>query len=118
MCVVTLLPLPGGFVLTSNRDEHVSRPAAIPPQTYSIDGHSITFPKDPQGGGTWLATFGTITVCLLNGAFVNHVHQPPYRRSRGLVVLDYFDTADPRQFIDSYDFSGIEPFTMVIAHNE
>lgn len=115
MCVVTLLPLPGGFALTSNRDEHTSRPAALPPQAYTVNQHTLVFPKDPQGGGTWFASSATTTVCLLNGAFENHQHYPPYKNSRGLVVLDFFDYITPQRFADAYDFGGIEPFTMVIV---
>lgn len=122
MCVVTLLPLHGGFVLTSNRDEHVSRPTALTPEAYTINQHQLIFPKDPQGGGTWLASSATRTVCLLNGAFDNHTHQLPYRngvpkKSRGLVVLDFFDYSDVKRFIDAYDFGGIEPFIMVVVNH-
>jgi len=116
MCVVTYLPLPeGGFVLTSNRDELSSRPAALAPQAHTLADRRVCFPKDPTGGGTWLATSGTTTVCLLNGAFEPHLHQPPYRKSRGLVVLDYVSYSSPALFTDRYDFSGIEPFTLVIV---
>lgn len=117
MCVVTLLPLPGGFVLTANRDEHTSRPAALSPQIYTVNQHRLVYPKDPQGGGTWLAALVNTTVCLLNGAFENHPHQPPYKKSRGLVVLDFFNYQTARQFADEYDFSDIEPFTMVVINH-
>lgn len=115
MCVVTVLPLSGGFVLTANRDEHTSRPQAIPPRSYRVDSQTLVFPKDPQGGGTWLASSGATTVCLLNGAFGNHAYKPPYRKSRGLVVLDYFGYDSPLRFADAYDFAAIEPFTMVVV---
>ncbi|MFD2574161.1 NRDE family protein [Spirosoma soli] len=121
MCVVTLLPLPGGFVLTSNRDEHISRPRATQPQTYQVNHQLVIFPKDPQGGGTWLATSGPTTVCLLNGAFLDQPNELVFkggpRKSRGLVVLDYFGYATPRQFADRYDFSSIEPFTLLVVEN-
>lgn len=122
MCVVTLLPLNDGFVLTSNRDEHMSRLQAVLPQTYQISNQSIIFPKDPQGGGTWLATSGPTTVCLLNGAFVNQMQEQaggvsPARKSRGLVVLDYFGYREPQAFADAYNFGGIEPFTMVVINH-
>ncbi|RIV21562.1 hypothetical protein DYU11_19365 [Fibrisoma montanum] len=118
MCVVTLLPLPDGFVLTTNRDEHHSRPRAIPAQSYVIGGRTVTFPKDPLGGGTWVAASADVTLCLLNGAFEKHKHEPPYRRSRGLVVLDFFDFGEPRRFADGYNFEGIEPFTLVVVQRQ
>ncbi|WP_373514773.1 NRDE family protein [Persicitalea sp.] len=119
MCVVTYLPDTGsGFVLTSNRDESIRRPAAVPPRRYLIGEQLITFPKDPQAGGTWIATTERLTLCLLNGAFQKHVHRPPYRRSRGLVLLDAFSYDSPHAFAARYDFSGVEPFTLVMVESK
>jgi hypothetical protein len=36
MCFVTYLPYQQGFVLTSNRDEHVERPKALPPKNIHL----------------------------------------------------------------------------------
>lgn len=116
MCVVTYLPqTDGDFILTSNRDESIRRPAAIPPRRYLIGEQLITFPKDAQAGGTWIATTERRTLCLLNGAFQKHAYRPPYRRSRGLVVLDAFSYDSPHTFASEYDFIDIEPFTLVMA---
>ena len=116
MSVVTLLPITHGFLLTTNRDEHISRPDAIPPQTYTVNGHAIAFPKDAQGGGTWIAASGMQVVCLLNGAFPQdrpRLSNKP-KKSRGLVVMDVFNYTDPYQFVAQYDFTSVEPFTMLI----
>ena len=116
MCVVTYLPeADGGFILTSNRDESVRRSAAIPPRRYLVGAQLITFPKDAQAGGTWVATTERRTLCLLNGAFQKHAHHPPYRRSRGLVVLDAFSYDSPCTFANAYDFTDIEPFTLIMV---
>ena len=115
MCFVTYLPQKGGFVLTSNRDEHAGRPKAIPPKKYTIGCQSVFYPKDGLAGGTWIAASARFTLCLLNGAFVNHVPQPPYRRSRGLVLLDFFEINDVTRFVADYDFTGIEPFTLIVV---
>ena len=117
MCVVTLLPIADGYLLTANRDEHFSRPDALPPQSYDVNGRQLTFPKDPQGGGTWLAASPTQLVCLLNGAFPSDkppVVHPPVK-SRGVVVLDVFGYDNPYHFADRYDFGGVQPFTLVMA---
>jgi hypothetical protein len=111
MCTVSFLPLgESRFMLTSNRDEAPNRsPAHLTRQD------NLLYPKDTLAGGTWLcAKNNSSLVCLLNGAFVKHSHQPPYRRSRGLMVLDFFDYTDANTFATTYDFEGIEPFTMVI----
>lgn len=75
-------------------------------------------PIDSEKGGTWIATSqaGRVTV-LLNGAFKRHNHLPPYRKSRGLVVLDTFEYANLETFFQQYDLDGIEPFTLVILES-
>lgn len=119
MCTVTYLPLPNaGFLLTSSRDEKVSRPAAIFPLSYRLDNQTVCFPKDPQSAGTWVAASSRMTVCLLNGAFQAHTSRAPYRHSRGLVVLSVFDYPSPEAWFSSYNFMGIEPFTLVIAQSD
>jgi uncharacterized protein with NRDE domain len=115
MCVLTYLPLPdGGFILTHNRDESTARPKAIPPSQYWLNGQSVIYPKDPQAGGTWVATSAAFTLCLLNGAFEKHDHTPHYRQSRGLVILDFFKFNNLSNFLRDYQFADIEPFTLII----
>lgn len=114
MCTVTFVPNgPQGFVLTQSRDEHVSRLPAEPPVVKQLDGVRVLHPVDGDAGGTWMAVSEAgRAVCLMNGAFEPHERNPPYRRSRGLVLLD--SIAQPlKRFASSYAFEGIEPFTMV-----
>ena len=113
MCTVTYLPTPGGFILTHNRDEAPTRsPDNISKVNISKD--ALLFPRDTKAQGAWVvaARSGKIA-CLLNGAFVKHSHQPPYRRSRGLILLDFFEWAHPRDFFHQYDLEGVEPFTFL-----
>jgi Transport and Golgi organisation 2 len=117
MCIVTILPLSGGFVLTANRDEHRDRPSALPPQNHLIAERPVTFPCDPESGGTWIAGADDRAVCLLNGAFLNDDYFPEQpRRSRGLVVLDYLEYGDLYEFADRYNFGDIAPFTLLSLH--
>ncbi|WP_041616233.1 NRDE family protein [Spirosoma linguale] len=119
MCTATYLPIsPAGFVLTHSRDEKTSRPRALPPTTLRIGGQPVTFPKDPQGMGTWIAQSKGLTACLLNGAFVAHQPKPPYKHSRGLIVLDVFDYVSIDSFIKHYAFTGLEPFTLILAETD
>ncbi|MFN0015866.1 MAG: NRDE family protein [Saprospiraceae bacterium] len=109
MCTVTYLPVQDGFVLTHNRDEAPARS-----QFGLTRIGQVLFPKDAKSGGTWIATArGGRTACLLNGAFLKHRHEPPYRRSRGLVLLDFFEWPHPGDFFEQYDLNGIEPFTFL-----
>jgi len=120
MCTVTYIPQPGNnYILTSNRDEQLSRNTTADLVIKSTKEYDILFPQDPLSGGTWIATSNkNRTACLLNGAFDNHQHQPPYRKSRGIVTLDLFRYSQSKSFIDSYDLDGIEPFTLVIADQQ
>ena len=120
MCTVTYLPCAGqGFVLTSNRDESISRKSSLPPSKYNINNISVFYPKDQQAEGTWIATAPNhFTLCLLNGAFQTHVHKPPYRKSRGLVLLDFFFYNSVDAYISEYDYTDIEPFTMIVLNDQ
>jgi len=115
MCVLTILPEKGGgFILSSNRDESALRKAATAPEIRDVDAVKVMMPVDQEAGGTWLATSeGGRTAVLLNGAFERHKHEPPYRKSRGLVLLDSFSFAAVEDFYETYDLEGIEPFTLV-----
>lgn len=116
MCTVTFFPQgKGNFILSSNRDESPGRSPQAVWRTLRA-GLSLVFPRDTTAGGTWVAAAADNRVaCLLNGAFEKHRHQPPYRRSRGLVVLDFFDFPGLAAFEGRYDFQGIEPFTLVVV---
>lgn len=114
MCTVTFLPRPAGFILTHNRDEAPSRSPQSIVREQTPGGQILLFPRDTMAGGTWIATARNgRTACLLNGAFELHTRQLPYRRSRGLILLDFFDWEDPEAFFQQYDFERIEPFTFL-----
>jgi hypothetical protein len=119
MCTVTYLPLShGGFLLTSSRDEQTARPAALFPAICTRADQTIYFPQDPQSSGTWIAASSELTVCLLNGAFRAHKPKPPYRHSRGLVVLSVFDYPSLADWLTDYSFDNLEPFTLVIVQSK
>ena len=116
MCTVTFLPKSRqDFILTSNRDEDPSR-ASQQLSFQEIGERKVHFPKDPKAGGTWFATDQDgFTLCILNGGFEKHKHRPPYRLSRGLMLLDFFKINNVHSFVSNYNFDGIEPFTLVIV---
>ncbi|RZJ64814.1 MAG: hypothetical protein EOO45_17895 [Flavobacterium sp.] len=114
MCTVSFVASSNKIIITSNRDEQVTRPA-IPPDWYTINGKLLFFPKDPRAGGTWFATdeLGN-TLVLLNGAAEKHQMRTGYRRSRGLIVLDILSDLSPRDCWEFIDLDNIEPFTIVL----
>ncbi len=116
MCTVTFIPNKRSFILTSNRDEDKNRGSqVIFPERMEFDEDEIIFPKDPKGGGTWIASDNNGRVaCLLNGGFEKHEPKGNYRKSRGLVVLDSFGYPSIADFSKIYNFDNIEPFTLVL----
>lgn len=115
MCTVSFIQRKEGCFITSNRDEHLSRPSALKPEETLINGVKVLYPKDPQAGGTWFAIneFGAVSV-LLNGAFKNHVRELPYAKSRGLVLLETISSINPYDTLLKMDLNKIEPFTLVL----
>ncbi len=116
MCTVTIIPQgKSDFVLTSNRDEAPNR-SSLSPELYTIKNTTMLFPKDELAGGTWIGVSDKKRlVCLLNGGFSFHERQAEYRMSRGIVVKDVLASDDIAASIESYNFIGVEPFTMVIV---
>jgi len=116
MCTVTYLPQPdGSYVLSHNRDEAPER-GARQILRQERQQEQIVFPQDAGAGGTWI-TLGALdrVACLLNGAYTNHERKPPYRMSRGIMVLEYHDYPDVHAFRQNFNFSGMEPFTMLVV---
>jgi len=115
MCTVTYLPIQGGFVLTSNRDEQSLRQPALHPAIYNQQNASIIYPKDTQAEGSWIALKenGEAGV-LLNGAFYPHQKRSNYRRSRGLIFLDIMASNHPSEAFACIPLEDIEPFTLVL----
>jgi hypothetical protein len=117
MCTVSFLPKGGNdFILTSNRDEKESREIAHHPKEFINQHIKVVYPQDPRAKGTWIAMAENgFTLCLLNGGFAAHKSKPPYRKSRGVVLLDFFQYNNVNQFVVNYYFKNIEPFTLIIV---
>ncbi|MFV8362232.1 NRDE family protein [Flavobacterium sp. ZT3P35] len=118
MCTVSFVQSNDTIIITSNRDEKTLRPSAIPPRSYTVNGKNLIFPKDPKAGGTWfVANADGVILVLLNGADEKHEVQFPYRKSRGLIVLEMISSASPKDFWNEIDLESIEPFTLVLFQN-
>lgn len=114
MCLVSLIPIVDGYILSSNRDEYPERDAKEV-VSESIQEQKIWYPKDTAGGSWIILAEDNRAVCLLNGAKYNHERVLPYRLSRGVMMKEFFTYEDPISFFEHYDFWNIEPFTMVIV---
>jgi len=115
MCTVSFVQANGSVIITSNRDEHIQRENAAAPAFHILPGKKIIFPKDARAGGTWFAAADTGAVAvLLNGAFKKHIPHPPYRKSRGLILLEIIEAGKPVSFFNTLNLDEIEPFTIVL----
>jgi len=118
MCTVTFIPAGDKLYITSNRDEKQGRSNARPPAVYPCTSGNLLYPKDGDAGGTWIAAHENgHAIVFLNGGFVRHTPQPPYRKSRGLVLLDLIDSANPVKQFQTVPLQQIEPFTAVLWNN-
>lgn len=115
MCTVTYIPSKDGAFITSSRDEQQGRPPALVPEGYTGQTGRLLYPKDTLAGGTWFAVHekGTALV-LLNGARQRHIPQPPYRKSRGLVLLELADNWQILSAFNCLNLKNIEPFTLIL----
>ena len=118
MCTVSFIPSNDKFFITSNRDEKLSRKIAICPGMFDYNGQKLFFPKDTDAGGTWIVMKenGDAAV-LLNGAFICHTAEPPYRLSRGIILLDIISTQKPSVTFIKINLQDIEPFTLILLEN-
>ena len=86
MCTVTYIPLKNRVLFSSSRDEDPARKTAALPDFYKGKNNTSLYPADGAAGGTWVGLNGNgDLLIILNGAFVNHIKQPQYRLSRGLI---------------------------------
>ena len=115
MCTVSFIPSGENIFITSNRDESPGRKIAYPPACYDHNGVKLFYPKDKDAGGTWMAIKenGDAAV-LLNGAFICHQPEPPYKKSRGLIMLEICSMPDIPDALLHKDLSDIEPFTILM----
>lgn len=115
MCTVSFISQNNRYFITSNRDEHISRPLAFEPQEEVFDSVKVLFPKDPKAGGTWFAINenGYVGI-LLNGAFVKHKPGGNYAKSRGLVLLEVISSHNPESELEKMELDAIEPFTLIL----
>lgn len=118
MCTVTYIPLKDAAYFTSNRDEKNRRTPALPPAVYDLGSGKAIYPKDGSAGGTWIAGHenGNLVI-FLNGGFSAHTPDPPYRKSRGLILLDLIDHQTPFNCFMAINLNRIEPFTAVMRDN-
>lgn len=114
MCTVTYVPTENGFIFTSSRDERYDRKET----KFPVITDNLIFPQDLEAKGTWIASNSYRLACLLNGGFIKHERKLSYKKSRGLMLLDSFNFKSINDFVSTYDFEGMEPFTFICIDND
>lgn len=122
MCTVSIVPAGGGFRVACNRDERRVRPAATAPRIRSVAGRRSVWPRDPQGGGTWIGANDTgLVIALLNRAGSGG-ESTRTTTSRGLLIpalltLRDIDAAAERAAMELAGARRFEPFTLVLVQH-
>lgn len=128
MCTVSIIPLgaaPGGnggsFRVVCNRDESRRRVAAAPPRWRGTGSPNVRamWPMDLEAGGTWIGVSQRgVCLSLLN---LNLDPQPPLphrARSRGLVIPELLDSADPASAVrrvSGLPLARFAPFRLIVV---
>jgi hypothetical protein len=122
MCTVSWTFSANGYDLLCNRDEKRTRAQAVPPCVHTESKLRIVSPRDPEGGGTWIASNSLgISVALLNGSTLGETDDPiacgPAKESRGklparLIRLGSVDVI--WSTVETTSLSGFLPFTLLV----
>lgn len=115
MCTVSFYKNKDQVIITSNRDEKSNRPLALPPTEIKLNHATLYCPIDPLHNGTWFAINqkGSVFV-LLNGAKKKHIPHPPYKKSRGLILLEIADHLNIEEKWELINLDQIDNFTLVV----
>lgn len=115
MCTVSVIASGSGYRLVTNRDEQRTRPRAEAP-AWRDDPVRAIWPRDPGGGGTWVAAAESgLTLCLLNVNIPPNGRAEPVRSRGGLIpaLLDSRDPGEVMARVRGMDLSPYAPFRLV-----
>src|SRR6516225_8003964 len=121
MCTLTFVPTVGGYLAGMNRDELLTRPAALPPEIHGRGEMKLVYPREPSGG-TWIAcnSRGNL-LALLNWNEVDLLALGEKSRSRGCVIPELIYEAESSSTdlrLRQMDLFGIFPFRLIGAFPE
>ena len=115
MCTLSYIPVDEGYIFTHNRDERMDRLSSKNIVQKQSGKRTIYFPQDLEANGTWMAYSPKFrSACILNGGQKKYSRKTSYRKSRGLMVLESFEAETVEDFYLNYNFTDIEPFTLIL----
>lgn len=115
MCTLSWLIKDDNYHVFFNRDEQLSRAAAIPPQVTHVKDTQVLLPIDPDGKGSWISTneFG-LTLCLLN--YYQGSNPKGVLISRGLLLKNlssFFSVEDVDMQLKNLEFHQYASFSLL-----
>jgi uncharacterized protein with NRDE domain len=119
MCTISIVPCGKNLTFTFNRDEHPIRKTPEYLTTLKLKHKTIYFAKDVKANGSWFVVDDKGNIAMLfNGAFNKHIKEEQYKKSRGLILLEIFSSKNCLQHFNEYDFTSIEPFSIILYENK
>ena len=118
MCTLTFVPTVDGYLAGMNRDELLTRPAALPPEIHEREGTKLVYPRE-RSGGTWIAANirGNL-LALLNWNEIDIAGWGEKRRTRGLVIphaIIEANASSTNAHLDRLSLGGVFPFRLIGA---
>lgn len=108
----------GTYGVFFNRDEKKTRSLGSPPKVESVSGTKCVFPRDPDGGGTWLLTNEHgLTLAILNAYQAGELKMDEGAvRSRGELPVVLADTRSVDELgsrMEEFDAGHYRPFSLI-----
>ena len=118
MCTVAVVACSGaGYIVAHNRDERRTRSRGILPSEAGGPDARILCPRDPDGGGTWVAVNRAgLTLCMLNAPDPEPERVPASPVSRGTIPLELMAASSlhqVRRLVKAIDLARYRPFHLV-----
>jgi hypothetical protein len=130
MCTISIARHSGGIRVVCNRDERRDRSAALAPAEYPVGatGRAL-FPRDPDGGGTWIGVNRAgLVAAMLNrnsgphegqiGSGFRRTSSSRHPTSRGIIVpflLQFERAADALAHLERLSATSFAPFRVVLV---
>ena len=116
MCTLSFIPSNDEFLAAMNRDELRTRPTALPPRTFDLDGTEAIFPRE-RGGGTWIACndAGNL-MALLNWHTAGRENGVEDPRTRGSIIPALISGRSPLEVayrLTCLDLKPVLPFRLI-----
>jgi hypothetical protein len=125
MCTISIVPHSYGVRVVCNRDERRGRSAALTPSEYRVGSRGAMFPRDSDGGGTWIGVNRDgLVAALLNRnpgsgqAQRRGLRGAEHLTSRGVIVpflLQFERPAEAVTHLERLSEISFAPFRLVLV---